>query len=61
MVVVSYLTSPPDYGKIQNLSFGTVTDEHRAESAKSWGAVEVAASIFVVLVILGGYLYFRGT
>jgi SSS family solute:Na+ symporter len=61
MVVVSYLTSQPDYGKIQNLSFGTVTDEHRAESAKSWGAVEVVASIFVVLVILGGYLYFRGT
>jgi len=61
MVVVSYLTSQPDYGTIKNLSFGTVTEEHRAESAKSWGAAEVAASIFVVLVILGGYLYFRGT
>ncbi len=60
MVGVSYATSQPDYEKIKNLSFGTVTDEHRAESAKSWGALEVAASIFVLVVILGGYLYFRG-
>jgi SSS family solute:Na+ symporter len=60
MVVVSYMTSAPDYNKIKNLSFGTVTAEHRAESAKSWGPLEVAASIFVLVVILGGYLYFRG-
>ena len=48
------------YNKIKNLSFGTITDEHRAESAKSWGALEVMASLFVLVVILGGYLYFRG-
>ncbi|MGA2280882.1 MAG: sodium:solute symporter [Verrucomicrobiota bacterium] len=60
MVVVSYATSQPDYEKIKNLSFGTVTDEHRAQSAASWGWQEVAASAFVLAVILGGYLYFRG-
>jgi SSS family solute:Na+ symporter len=60
MVGVSYATAQPDYEKIKNLSFGTTTDEHRAESAKSWGKLEVAASIFVLIVILGGYLYFRG-
>ena len=60
MVVVSYLTPAPDYAKIKNLSFGTLTDEHRAESSNSWGAKEVLASIFVVVVIVGGYLYFRG-
>jgi solute:Na+ symporter, SSS family len=60
MVTVSYLTAEPDYGKMKNMSFGTLTDEHRAESAKSWGTREVLASIFVVAVILGGYLYFRG-
>ncbi|MGA2178835.1 MAG: sodium:solute symporter [Verrucomicrobiota bacterium] len=60
MVAVSYATSRPDYEKIKNLSFGTVTDEHRAESAASWGWQEVAASVFVLAVILGGYLYFRG-
>jgi len=60
MVGVSMLTQAPDYDKIKNLSFGTVTDEHRAESAKSWGAGEVLASAVVLAVILAGYLYFRG-
>jgi SSS family solute:Na+ symporter len=60
MVGVSQATEAPDYGKIKNLSFGTVTDEHRSESAKSWGWREVATSVLVLAVILGGYLYFRG-
>jgi SSS family solute:Na+ symporter len=60
MVVVSYMTAEPDYAKIKNLAFGTVTDEHREESANSWSWREVAASIFVLAVIIGGYLYFRG-
>jgi SSS family solute:Na+ symporter len=37
MIVVSLTTEQPDYDKIKNLSFGTITDEHRAESARSWG------------------------
>ena len=60
MVSVSYLTRAPDYGTIKNLSFGTVTDEHRAESAKSWDWRDVVASAIVLAVILAGYLYFRG-
>lgn len=60
MVGVSMLTKAPDYDKIKNLSFGTVTDEHRAESSKSWGTGEVLASAVVLVVIIGGYLYFRG-
>ena len=60
MVLVSYATTQPDYERIKNLAFGTTTDEHRTESAASWGWQEVAASIFVVAVIVGGYLYFRG-
>ena len=60
MVGVSYLTAEPDYSKIKNLAFGTVTDEHRAESAQSWDWRDVLASVFVLGVILAGYLYFRG-
>jgi len=60
MVGVSLLSPAPDYDRIKNLSFGTSTDEHRAESAKSWDARDVLASAFVVGVILAGYLYFRG-
>jgi SSS family solute:Na+ symporter len=60
MVVVSYMTEEPDYQKIKNLSFGTVTDEHREESAQSWDWRDVATSAFVLAAIAAGYLYFRG-
>jgi solute:Na+ symporter, SSS family len=60
MVVVSYATEEPDYGAIKNLAFGTVTDEHRAESQASWSARDVVTSAVVVAVIMGGYLYFTG-
>ncbi len=60
MVGVSYATTQPDYGSIKNLSFGTRTAEYRAESQASWSAREVLASVLVVVVIVGGYLYFSG-
>ncbi|HAP36551.1 MAG TPA: Na+/glucose cotransporter [Bacteroidetes bacterium] len=60
MIVVSYMTEAPDYSKISNLTFGTTTDIHRSESQASWNWREVASSVFVLLVIIGGYLYFVG-
>jgi SSS family solute:Na+ symporter len=60
MVVVSYLTQEPDYNKIKNLSFGTVTEEHRSASQASWDWRDILTSAFVLAVILAGYLYFRG-
>jgi SSS family solute:Na+ symporter len=59
MVGVSFATEKPDYAKIKNLSFGTRTDEYRAQSSRSWDWREVVASIFVLVVILAGYVYFR--
>jgi SSS family solute:Na+ symporter len=60
MVVVSYATSPPEYLRIEGLTYGTVTEEQRAESRKSWGAIDVVASGFVLAAIMAAYLYFRG-
>jgi SSS family solute:Na+ symporter len=60
MVVVSHLTAAPDDTKIQNLTFETTTAEDKANSRASWSWREVAASVFVLLCILGSYLYFRG-
>ena len=54
------LTSEPDYEKIKSLTFGTATDEDNARRRRELGRQEVAASIFVLVFILGGYLYFRG-
>jgi len=60
MVVVSYATAEPDYGKMKSLTFATATGEDRARTRASWGALEVSASLFVLAAILGAYLYFRG-
>ncbi|MHC4177036.1 MAG: sodium:solute symporter [Planctomycetota bacterium] len=60
MIVVSYLTEPPSLERIRGLTYGTVTDQHRAESRASWGWMEVTASAVVLLAILAAYLYFTG-
>ena len=60
MVGVSYATEAPDYEMLQNLTFGTTTQEYRTASQASWSWREVATSVFVLAVILGGYLYFTG-
>ena len=60
MVVVSYLTPQPNYAKIANLTYGTVTDEHRSQSRSSWNWIDVAGSCAIVAAIIGAYLYFTG-
>jgi SSS family solute:Na+ symporter len=60
MVLVSYLTPEPDYARIKSLTFGTATAEDRSKTRASWDWRELAASAFVLGVILAGYLYFRG-
>jgi len=60
MVGVSYATSAPDYTKIKSLAFGTETAEDKANTEASWGWREVVGSAFVLVCILGAYLYFRG-
>jgi SSS family solute:Na+ symporter len=60
MVAVSYLTEAPNYERIKGLTFGTASAEDRRITWESWDWRDVAASGFVLLCILGAYLYFRG-
>ena len=60
MVVVSYLTGKPDYENISGLTYGTLTDEHRRQSRRSWGVADIVASAIVLGAILAAYLYFNG-
>jgi solute:Na+ symporter, SSS family len=60
MVVVSYMTSAPDYKRIGGLTFGTATAEDKAKTYASWEAKDVVFSIVVLVCIVGAYLYFRG-
>jgi SSS family solute:Na+ symporter len=60
MIGVSYATKPPVYENISGLTYATVTDEHRAQSRRSWDKRDVIASAAVLVMIAMAYLYFRG-
>ncbi len=60
MVIVSHMTEPPPEEKLKDLTFATMTDEHRRESRASWGKTEVAWSCVTLALILVAYLYFNG-
>jgi len=55
IVVVSYSTSPPDYDKIKGLTYAFV---NKKEVRKSWNLWDVLATIGVLALVLGIYLYF---
>ena len=59
-VGVSYLTKEPDYARISGLTYGTITDDHRNETRKSWGFPDLFWSGFTVVCILAAYVYFSG-
>ena len=60
MIGVSYATAAPAVESLTNVTFATLTDEHRSESRASWNRWDVMLSGLVVLLIVAVYLYFRG-
>jgi len=60
MLAVSYATEAPSEKSLVGLTFATITAEQRRESRASWSMVDVAASAFVIVAIIGAYLYFNG-
>jgi SSS family solute:Na+ symporter len=60
LVGVSYATQPPDADRLRDLTFATITEEHRRESRASWTRVGVINSCLVLALILAAYLYFTG-
>jgi SSS family solute:Na+ symporter len=60
MVIFSYASPPPDYEKIKGLTYGTASEKDHTETLASWDKRDVLASAFILVCILGAYLYFRG-
>jgi len=60
MVVVSHMTAEPDYSMIRGLTFQTTSVEDRESSRRSWSGTELTASVVVLVLIIGSYLYFQG-
>jgi SSS family solute:Na+ symporter len=57
---VSRATEAPSAAQLEDLTFATLTEEHKRESRASWGMSEVAWSGLTLLLILVAYLYFNG-
>jgi SSS family solute:Na+ symporter len=60
MIVVSYMTAPPPYEKINGLTYGTTTAEDKAKSRSSWTASDVIFSVVLMAIIVAIYVYFSG-
>jgi len=60
MVIVSLMSEPPAEDRLTDLTFATLTEEHRRESRASWGMSDVAWSGLTLVLILAAYLYFNG-
>jgi len=60
MVIVSRMSEPPSEERLKDLTFSTLTEEHKRESRASWGMPEVAWSGVTLVLILAAYLYFNG-
>jgi len=60
MIAVSYMTREPAYEKISGLTYATTSEDHRKESRASWSRGDVIASVVVLFMIMGAYLYFTG-
>jgi SSS family solute:Na+ symporter len=60
MIVVSYMTKPPDYEKISGLTYGTRTAQDRQVTRASWNKADVITSGIVLALILAAYVYFSG-
>jgi SSS family solute:Na+ symporter len=60
MFVVSYMTAPPSYEKINGLTYGTTTLEDREKSRSSWSASDVFFTVLLIAIIVAIYIYFSG-
>jgi len=58
MVVVSIITKPPSYDKIQGLTYATTVAEDKQASRQSWGFKDVILSLIVLVVIAAAMIYF---
>jgi len=57
-ITVSLAFSPPDYKRIIGLSFGTLTEEQKAEHQNSYDTIDILLSIVLIILVIGILAYF---
>lgn len=60
MIGVSYMTEKPPEQQIIDLTYQTMSEDHRKETRASWNRWDLISSGVVLLLILMAYLYFTG-
>lgn len=58
VVAGSLMSPPPDDSQIGGLTYDSITPEQAAENRASWGGAEVWATVGVLAMVLGIYVYF---
>ena len=58
IVVISHLTPPPTAEKTDGITWGGLSDEDRYAIRNSWNSMDVIATLAVLGLVLGMYLYF---
>lgn len=59
-VVVSLMTEAPSEESIVGLTFGTLTAEQKASAKNSYTILDIAASLCLILAVIGVMVYFTG-
>lgn len=60
LVSVSLMTEKPSEAQLSGLTFGTLTAEQKAATRNSYGTMDIVASAFIIIVIIGILVYFTG-
>jgi SSS family solute:Na+ symporter len=58
--VVSLMTPPPDMKQIEGLTFGTLSNEQKASNKNSYTMLDIAASVLLIVIVIGILSYFTG-
>lgn len=58
VIVVSLMSPAPNEEQIAGLTYGSMTDAQRKETRESWNWIDVVATIGVLGLVVGVYIYF---
>lgn len=59
-IVVSLLTKAPTEEKVENLTFGTISEEEKVRNKSSYNWVDITVSILVVAIVVAVMIFFNG-
>lgn len=59
-VVVSLLSKSPTEEKVENLTFGTITEQEKERNKSSYNWVDIAVSVLIIIIVIGVMILFNG-